>query len=480
MSEIATAKITPIILVHAVTAGGLQDQYPMDAERCWSPWEMVTKNYDRITLYPYEKRAAKEPRYESVEPALIRPSEAFGIIYKDLVGELKHNLSYGTVPVQPVYPFVYDWRQDNFLTAQRLREFVDEVIERTTLMKHDAAKVGEVVCDSVDMIGHSMGGLVIAGAVVGAPQDGWAAKKVRRVATLGTPFRGANAAILKLATGGGTLYGRDAKERERTMARVTPTTYQLLPSFRNALVESDGSEADIFLPETMQPSVPDTIAEFVAATIADQVLARNKTECRRIAGEVLKGLLDTGWKYRLLTDKVDPSMLRPDGSWLAIVGAGEKTHIKTGITKDPYGKRWFDFERPDAFSDEGWDNVSAATGDETVPLSGATPPWPDPWRNTVVVMRKDFGWLGEIGDRVLCNQLGMHSTLPLLDLVQRWLINFFRPEWASTPSLGQHGKLWGRPLPGFLTDEAGGVATREECETEWRGMIPKMKLSEVP
>ncbi len=479
MADIATGKITPIVLVHAVTAGGLHDHYPMDAERIWSPWEAAFKNYDRIQLYPYESVAPDQIRYEAIEPALVRPSEAFGLVYKDLVGELKHNLSYGPTPVQPVFPFVYDWRQDNFLSVQRLRDFIDEVIDRTNLMKHDPAKVGGVLCDSVDLIGHSMGGLVISGAIAGGAADNWAAKKVRRVATLGTPFRGANAAIQKLATGGGTMFGRDAKERERTMARVTPSAYQLLPSFKNAVVNADDTEADIFLPETYQPSVADTIAEFVASAAADQSVARSKTECRRIAGAILTNMLDTAWKFRQLSDKVDPAMLRPDGAWLAIVGAGEKTHIKTGIGKDQYGKKWFNFERPDSFCADGWDGTSLTTGDETVPLRGATPPWADPWRNSVVVVRKDFAWLGEMGDRILCDQLGLHSTLPLLNLAQRWIINFLRPEWSTDKSLGQHGKLWGRPLPGFPTAAPGGIATRDECQKQWQNLIPGLKLTDA-
>lgn len=476
MDTIATGKITPIILVHAVTAGGLHDHYPMDAERVWSPWEMTFKNYERIQLYPHENLPQKSPRYEAVEPSLVRPSEAFGIIYKDLVGELKHNLSYGPTPVQPVYPFVYDWRQDNTISAQRLRDFVEEVIERTNLMKHEPSKVGGVLCDSVDMIGHSMGGLVVAGAIAGAAADGWARKRVRRVVTLGTPFRGANAAIQKLATGGGTLFGRDSKERERTMARVTPSCYQLLPSFKNAVVNKDNTEADIFIPETFQPSIPDTIAEFVAEATADQSVARSKTECRRIAGSILTQLLNDAWKYRLLTDKVDPGMLRPDGAWLAIVGAGEKTNIRTGITKDQYGKKLFDFEVPGAFCAEGWDRKSLDTGDETVPLRGAIPPWPESWRNTVVVTAKDFAWLGEMGDRVLCGQLGLHSTLPLLDLAQRWIINFLRPEWLADSKLGQHGKLWGRALPGFQTTSGNGIATLQERRAEWGKMLPGLRL----
>lgn len=476
MPDIATGKITPIILVHAVTAGGLHDHYPMDAQRVWSPWEMTFKNYERIQLYPHEKVKADQVRYEAVEPALIRPSEAFGVIYKDLVGELKHNLSYGPTPVQPVYPFVYDWRQDNAINAQRLRDFVEEVIDRTNLMKHEPAKVNGPLCDSVDLIGHSMGGLVISGAIAGAAAQGWARTKVRRVVTLGTPFRGANAAIQKLGTGGGTLFGRDSKERERTMARVTPSVYQLLPSFKNAVMNRDGTEADIFLRETFQHSIPDTIGEFVAEATADQTVARNKTECRRIAGEILTNLLDTAWKYRKLTDSVDPGMLRPDGAWLAIVGAGEKTHIKTGIGKDQYNKKHFDFEVPGGFCPEGWDRISLDTGDETVPLKGAIPPWNESWRNTVVVTGKDFAWLGEMGDRVLCNQLGLHSTLPLLDVAQRWIINFLRPEWTADPKMGQHGKLWGRALPGFDTAVPSGIPTREERQQVWSSFIPGLKL----
>lgn len=476
MDSIATGKITPIVLVHAVTAGGLHDHYPMDAERVWSPWEMTFKDYARIQLYPHEKIPQDSPRYEAIEPALVRPSEAFGVIYKDLVGELKHNLSYGPTPVQPVYPFVYDWRQDNTVSAQRLRDFVEEVVDRTNLMKHEPAKVGGVLCDSVDLVGHSMGGLVISGAIAGAAAEGWARKRVRRVVTLGTPFRGANAAIQKLSTGGGTLFGRDSKERERTMARVTPSVYQLLPSFKNAVMNKDNTQADIFVPETFQPSIPDTIGEFVAEATADQSIAQSKTECRRIAGVILERLLNDAWKYRRLTDTVNPGMLRADGAWLAIVGAGEKTNIRTWIGKDQYNKKLFDFEQDGTFCAEGWDRKSLETGDETVPLRGAIPPWNESWKNTVVVTAKDFAWLGEMGDRVLSGQLGLHSTLPLLDLAQRWVINFLRPEWVADPKLGQHGKLWGRGLPGFSTTSANGIPTVAERQAVWGQMIPGLRL----
>src|SRR5215510_11471479 len=104
MPDFATGPITPIILVHAITASGLHDQYPLDQERVWSPAEMLLKDFDRILLYPSADTPRQELRYEALEPALVRPSEMFGIIYKDLAAELKHNLSWGPVPTQPVYP----------------------------------------------------------------------------------------------------------------------------------------------------------------------------------------------------------------------------------------------------------------------------------------------------------------------------------------------------------------------------------------
>lgn len=478
-NEIATAKIVPIIIVHAITAGGLRDEYEPDHRRVWSPLEMTSHSYQRIQLYPHVGLSSDEPRFEALQPALVRPGEPFGIIYKELIEELKHNLSYAPTPIQPVFAFVYDWRQDNRRTIHQLKAFVEDVVARCRLLPHDSSKLaGQPVCDCADLVAHSMGGLVVAGCIAKfAPA--WPRQFIRRVVTLGTPYRGACAAILKLATGQGAWPVRNPPERERTMARITPSVYQLLPSFAGALTRREGSGPDSILPEgaiwdaaTFQASIRRTLAEHIGEVAADDTLRRGtpaaRKECDRIAAQLLDELLAGARDFRALTDSAKPSMLRPDGGWLALVGAGEKTLIQARVQLPSPGSAdpRFDFAK-DHYSADSWDGATFDTGDETVPLRGATPPWKDAWKNTVVVKRQDMSWFSEFGDRALNGPLGLHGMLPNVGLCQRWIINFLRPEWASSRKLGQHGKLWGRALPG---------ATQAEAENAWKQLINGIRL----
>ena len=84
----AQEKIYPIIIVHAITAGGLHDHYPIDQERVWGPGELAFKLFDRISLYPTTGIADERMRYEAHGPSLVRPSEVFKMIYGELVAEL--------------------------------------------------------------------------------------------------------------------------------------------------------------------------------------------------------------------------------------------------------------------------------------------------------------------------------------------------------------------------------------------------------
>lgn len=489
----AQEKIYPIIIVHAITAGGLHDHYPIDQERVWGPGELAFKLFDRISLYPTTGIADERMRYEAHGPSLVRPSEVFKMIYGELVAELKHNLSYAKTPVQPVYTYSYDWRQNNFYTIRHFAAFVQEVIERTNQMRYDSTKVKGALCDSVDLVGHSMGGIVIAGCLASnLLRDNNGVPVVRRVVTLGTPFRGANAAIRKLAVGGDGFVFRGGSERERTMARVTPSVYQLLPSFAGTLRDKNDKPLDtggttsadlMFDSKTFQPSVRDTLAEFVQDVVNDASLASDKAACKKIATQVFGEMLDSARRYRELVEQVSPQVhLLPankGGAWLAIVGAGEETMTRTKLGVDQYGQTRFDMDN--CSCKDSWNGTTTDTGDETVPLLGAMPPWADSWKNTVVVQRQDVPWLGEGIDRALINgAVGFHGALPLVDLAQRWIINFFRPKWADTPSLGQHGRLWGRALPNWGGTQITKQPTKAELQAVWGEMIPGLSLSEVP
>jgi triacylglycerol esterase/lipase EstA (alpha/beta hydrolase family) len=99
-------------------------------------------------------------RYEAAEPALVRGGQLFEICYRELIEELRHNLTDKQDEPVSVFPFSYDWRQPLQTAAQDLAQLVDEVIARTKLQRHyDHAGYG--ANPKVNLVGHSMGGLVI-------------------------------------------------------------------------------------------------------------------------------------------------------------------------------------------------------------------------------------------------------------------------------------------------------------------------------
>lgn len=499
----ARAKIHPIIIIPGITATGLTDWYPASPETIWSPLRLAFADYAPMMLHPSPPRTDRDAdprRYEAIEPALVRPAGAFGIIYDDLVADLRHNLSSADIPVQPVYTFAYDWRQDNLVTIRLLAAFIDEVIERTRLMPHDPTTIDGEVCDAVDLIGHSMGGNIIAAALASGLLGQSEECKVRRVVTLGTPFRGAATAIAKLATGLGSLTGRAAKERERTAARVTPSVYQLLPTYHGAIVRRDAYAATTLQPDfdllrsalAVQPSILSSLADLHRLHDPTGRSARDSDFALAAAERSLADMLRRAASFTSLVQSVRPDTLRPGGAWLALVGAGEPTHVSAEIVTAPHAEPAFDFTR--GFSGDSWDGRSTFTGDDTVPLASATPPWEESWRDSVVLRRADFDWLGEMGDRVLRDQLGLHATLPLLNLAHRWIVNFLRPHQTAAPSITQHGKLWARPLPAFWESESGVQVTRASrrsssaraelaratLEKLWSPAVPSLRLSNPP
>lgn len=549
----ARAKIVPIIVVPGITASVLTDWYPASPREIWSPTRLAFGDYEPMTLHPVPPTPAGEAagddrvRYEAVQPMLVRPSRGFGIIYDDLVAALRHDLSSDDVPIAPVYVFAYDWRQDNFVTIRQLAAFIDEVIERTRMMPHDPMYVEGETCDAVDLVGHSMGGNLIAACIAAGLVGTEERCKVRRVVTIGTPFRGAPAAVAKLATGLGSLTGRAARERERTAARMTPSVYQLLPTYPGGIVRrvrtaakrsashadvgamegslltdagntawSEGHEAgsaergahdelvweDVPMHAALasQPSVLESLAVFLRLHASGTGSLSDTIEAARRARSLLDDFLARAERFSELIGRVHPGMLRGGVShsgWLVIAGAGEATHVRCEITRGSErgneGGGGYELDFTSGFTTDEWDGESWDTGDDTVPMRSAAPPWEDGWRDMVVVRRGDFDWLGELGDRVLRDQLGLHATLPRLNLAQRWIVNFLRPEWMAgrTPGYRQHGTLWARPGPGFWTSGANeeirhqirrSPADREEIvqramERLWSAKLPGIRLS---
>ena len=404
---------SPVIFVPGIMGSVLRDQYPVDPETVWSPLKLLIKSYKRITQHP------SDVRYELIEPARVNADQVFTLVYGEIIAEMRHNLTpQANLPV-PVYPFAYDWRQPLQLVEADLATFVDEVIDRTKLLRH-YRKAGYGSKDfpaKVNLVGHSMGGLIIAGYLETA-----GSRKVEKVATIASPFRGSLEAVAKVVTGVGMLGESPSSSRDREAARVTPALYYLLPSFKDAVTAKDGLSDDLFVPDTWQPGVIQTLASFI------RMYGIGEGAPQERARELLKSMLDAAWKHRTRIEKLK---LSDSKMWLSIVGLDEDTRVAMRIVKRE-GKPWF--ELGDARND--WREGTIFTGDNTVPYLGARASF-IPTEEVVCVIPKDFGF-SEIKDKLL-ERTGFHSALPNMNLVQRLVVSHLKGE--------KYGEIWGRPTP---------------------------------
>lgn len=405
----------PVIFIPGIMGSALRDEYPTTPENVWSVLKAATKSYERITLHP------DNVKYELVEPARVVKDQVFDLFYSEIIEELRHNLSKDPDKPVPVYPFAYDWRQPLETIQEQLALFVEEVVARTSLMRHYNKDGYTEDTGKVNLVAHSMGGLLAAGYVQSEGMD-----RVDKVATIASPFRGSLEAIAKTAIGVGGFTFSSGGSREREAARVTPALYHLLPSFKGAAVTTDGKEADIFLQENWQQGILDTLATFV------ERYGLSQTKPDDQAATLLTSMLDQAWKHRLRLERLK----LPDSKrWLCIVGVGGKTRQAVTLRFDNKAKRpWFELgEETDAWS-QG--HASNRTGDNTVPFSGAQCSFV-PANQIICISPDEFGFF-EFKDRLL-NQLGFHSALPSMNLVQRLVISHL---------LGrQQGKLEGYPSP---------------------------------
>ncbi len=422
----------PVIVVPGITATYLRDEYALPPEIVWS---VLRKEYERVSLHP------DDIRYEATEPARVRRDQIFEIAYRELVEELRYNLRTREDQAVPVYPFGYDWRHPLETLEAELAAFIDEVIERTKLMKHYFDQ-GYADDPKVNLVGHSMGGLIVTGYVAKFGKKA----RVGKVATLATPYRGAFEALIKVVTGTATL-GTDApSSREREAARITPALYHLLPTC--AGVEIDPAlPRTLFNPGTWQPTIVETLEEYV------RLHAVSKRNRKEQAAELFSGMLETARRYRARTDgfKLESAGLGA-ADWLCVVGVNTKTRIRMRVLSTRKGPE-FDLGskgvdkrgREILYRDNQWGDgkdavKSRITGDGTVPFEGAIPSFLD-LSNLVCVAPEDFGYF-EIPDRVVTSVAGFHGILPNMDMLHRLIVRHFtgRPD--------SRGNTWGRPAPG--------------------------------
>ena len=427
----------PVVVVHAITGAILVDTYPLPHQKVWDPGVWSVAEHARLAMHP------DNPTFEAQQPARVGVTQPVNIIYSDFVESLRHELSPTQDRPTPVYAFAYDWRQDNRTTAEGLGAFIDEVIARTNLLRHYQRG-----CDTVDLIGHSMGGLVVA-AYLAQRQKAQRASRVRKVVTLGTPFGGAVDALTKLTSGESELLG-NSSHRERETARMMPSLYQLLPWYPGALVDARGSALDIYRASNWQSTVTDSLGEFIRLYTTDPATPTTASGRRKRALGLLQSMLNQAAAFRDLVQGLDPKRALADqgsgkhSAWLVMVGKDRATRWQARLQDAHEGSRYVEFATLDDHTsmapvrDRARNIERLLLGDTTVPLVSSVPSWAD--RQSVVCVRHEDFSRFEIRDTMLSSQLGLHAAMPLMNLVHRWVASFL---------LGRKiGDVWGRALPG--------------------------------
>lgn len=411
----------PVIVLPGITASDLYDEYELPPEALWTT--VLKRGYERITLHP------ENQRYELREPARVAPGGPFPLAYEDLIEELRDGLAEDQPGPVPVFPFGYDWRMPLHWIEDQLAAFVDEVMQRALLTKHyrNDNTFRENPC--VSLIGHSMGGLVIAGYIAR-----YTSRHIDKVVTLGTPFQGSYEAILKVTTGTSEIGEQSGKARERRMARMTPALYHLLPATQGQVAGGGGSNVDFFTPAAWQPSVVHAIDRQVAGwdvsgtELFAEMLTMAKTHRDRIS--------------RLQLSDSDERTTVSDAEWLAVVGVDSRTRVGLRVVPDEDEAPRFDFRSTERRND--WDSEDAehryGTGDGTVHLRGAIPPFLDESR-IVCVAPGDFGYW-EVRDRTLAKAVNFHGLLPTMNMLHRLIMRFLLDRED------RYGNTWGRRLPG--------------------------------
>jgi pimeloyl-ACP methyl ester carboxylesterase len=220
----------------------------------------------------------------------------------------------GYVEGRDLFLFHYDWRLSNFRTATRLRDFI---------------QANGLAGRPIDIIGHSMGGLVALVYIHAYPDE----QKVRNYVTMGTPFLGAVDALRVLTEGfqafglkNSTVVPAGNVSLVYKVFGSSEAIYELLPFYQECCYIRFKGEGDLQPLVLADPEIWDRY------NLWYEKKARLKDE--RIAKRVTESLN----RHRTLTDLVGrplPQNVRA----VAVVGTkGEKTVLRARINANGLNK----------------------------------------------------------------------------------------------------------------------------------------------
>jgi pimeloyl-ACP methyl ester carboxylesterase len=289
----------------------------------------------------------------------------------------------------------------------------------------------------VNLIGHSMGGLIITGYL----EKAGTSAPVSKVVTLATPFHGSFEAVIKIATGTANLGTDSPNSREREAARLTSSLYHLLPTIQDALeIDDPGLPTSLFDPALWQSSIVASVLAYVQQLMA----ALKKDEEQEKAQELFARFLEAARAFctRIDNFRLTQTNLQPE-DWLCVVGVNSETRVRMRISRTDRGplfdlgskyrlNRW----RKDPRNKAEW----SLTGDGTVPFESAVPNFLA-LENLVCVTPEDYGYW-EVQDKLVAGVAGFHAIICNMDMLHRLIVRHF----TGKPDVG--GNTWGYPAPG--------------------------------
>lgn len=247
-----TKKGDSIIIFLPGLTGSLLEDVGSAAEVLWvNPLAFISGHLNHLDMTEDgTKDATPGVRVEATHP--------IWLVYAKLVLALQQSYE--------IYSFPYDWRRTPADAALKLKDFIDE-------------KLAGSPRKQVTLVGHSMGGLVVTDYLVGEATKAHAAKTVKRVVTLGTPFRGALDALFMLAKGNDPKM-QIAKKLNKAndparMLRSFPGMYTILPAPNDLYPDwKPIPDLDIWNPEVWKAAnLPINAAHLAAGKAHHQMIA---------------------------------------------------------------------------------------------------------------------------------------------------------------------------------------------------------------
>jgi pimeloyl-ACP methyl ester carboxylesterase len=242
--------ISPVIFVHGIQGSWLKNEYPVDYDSAVLWTGVLTRKFKQLHLH------ADDPRVDRDIDHLVAPHQAVPLIYEDVIDEIREEME----DRPHAYAFTYDWRKDNRIAAKELGAFIKKVLHIAGV--HEKA-AGRKAPQRVTLVGHSMGGLVIKWCATSVVKP----SRIDKIVTIATPYGGSLKAVEALLPGARNLFGMEHKKSMRHAARTLPGLYQLLPSWRHAIVnKKTGRHMSPFSVGSWQKSLVDTLAKTYGPT----------------------------------------------------------------------------------------------------------------------------------------------------------------------------------------------------------------------